>query len=896
MIKNKKLVVAIAVTSVLIQPIQAMAYSQTDVANYAKSFVSYDNIYDSEKYEVVAKDVAIEFSKLADVLSEPAENFVSFKNGKPEGDVRVIWGQYPIRTSQDEFWAKGDIVVLYPDGSHKDVPITINLTDNIYPIANASEDIYLFANQDVAEFELQLDASDNLGISKVSLVNAGGDIGAKYLGISIDNEGKITGRTKDTGFGLYSVKTEVVDIAGNKSQSEFFKTYLFDANNGTLIISNNQKLTKEAIVNGIQFNFGKEESAIRPNLAFEVGEFEVNTPYQQVKVKIKTPSNTYKDVVVDVYNNTDAAKNKAVVNSIRVPFSSLVSRLSQPVESFVAFENGQADSGTTIKWGEVPTRNNATDSFAKGSIVVTYNDGSSVELPLVIELIDDILPEAKSSDPIYFFADQDVDDFDLKVNVSDNVGISKVSLVNAGGDIGDKYLGISIDSEGKITGHTKDAGYGLYSVKTEVVDTSGNSAQSDFFKTYLFKAENGTFITNKLLPTKEDVINAIKFDFGKEESVIKPKLTFEVEKIKASLEEQTIKVRITTPSGTYKDVEVVAIPSNDLAKMSESQIYTDATESYWHETHAKSDKFTDWMLTIDDNVKLNELSLPGTHDTMAYLDSNFFTLYTNTQSMPLEEQLKSGIRYLDIRLAADNNKFTIYHGDVYLGFDFDDVLRTVEKFLQEHPYESIVMRVKQEHTSVDDFEMKRRFDDYYNKYNNLFWNKNSNNPTLGEIRGKVVILADVASIDQGLRYSWFDIQDDYQVNTIWDLYPKWEKVKEHLDYSNNSGSPYIAVNHLSGSGFGGLPTFVASGKVGTGTYNAQKLTGLAEPFFNGYYPDFPRVSQVGIFSSIAFQGTNELTASYINKNQLSYVGFVVADFPGERLVSEVINANYRNIK
>ena len=171
--------------------------------------------------------------------------------------------------------------------------------------------------------------------------------------------------------------------------------------------------------------------------------------------------------------------------------------------------------------------------------------------------------------------------------------------------------------------------------------------------------------------------------------------------------------------------------------------------AYWHEEQTSTrfiEQYTDWMQTIDGSRKLGDLSIPGTHDTMAFSNSLPATDIVRTQSMSLEQQLDSGIRFLDICLRHEGHRFSIYHGSVWLGYGFDDVCNIVQNFLKQHPTETILMRIKQENSSVSDEEMWELFDKFDEQYENLFWNRSLvdyDNPTLDEVRGKVVILSDI---------------------------------------------------------------------------------------------------------------------------------------------------------
>ena len=68
--------------------------------------------------------------------------------------------------------------------------------------------------------------------------------------------------------------------------------------------------------------------------------------------------------------------------------------------------------------------------------------------------------------------------------------------------------------------------------------------------------------------------------------------------------------------------------------------------SYAHDIRPQADN-PNWMSVLPDSVRLSELSLPGTHETM----SLFGTDSVKNQTMTLPLQLESGIRVLDIRCA-----------------------------------------------------------------------------------------------------------------------------------------------------------------------------------------------------------------------------------------------------
>ncbi|PER94275.1 N-acetylmuramoyl-L-alanine amidase [Bacillus cereus] len=86
-----------------------------------------------------------------------------------------------------------------------------------------------------------------------------------------------------------------------------------------------------------------------------------------------------------------------------------------------------------------------------------------------------------------------------------------------------------------------------------------------------------------------------------------------------------------------------------------------------------------WMKDIKDTATLSELSIPGTHDSMAYKTLEPATDHVYTQSMSLEKQLNSGIRFFDMRCKVKDGIFWMRHGVYYLDNKFDFVLEQSHK-------------------------------------------------------------------------------------------------------------------------------------------------------------------------------------------------------------------------
>ncbi|EIY5938914.1 phosphatidylinositol-specific phospholipase C [Escherichia coli] len=308
----------------------------------------------------------------------------------------------------------------------------------------------------------------------------------------------------------------------------------------------------------------------------------------------------------------------------------------------------------------------------------------------------------------------------------------------------------------------------------------------------------------------------------------------------------------------------------------------------------ESIQYNDWQKGLSDNLTLDKLSIPGTHDSGSLYGGDM----VRTQSKSIYSQLQSGIRFLDIRLRHIDNVMAIHHSFVYQHLGFGDVLDQIEKFLTANPSEFVLVRVKEDYDPANN---SRTFEDtfyeYITSYSKKIYIPPSQDvfPKVKELRGKIIFLDQIPRTGKngvfGIKYpQMFTIQDDYQLRSNWDLYRKWENIKKFLNDAKDGKTGII--NYLSGS-TGSFPYFVASGHSSPGMNAPRLLTGATTPGWWYLYPDFPRVSCFVGICSIAFEGTNILTRNWIQHHQPKYVGIIVGDFMGSSLIKEIIISNFR---
>ncbi|OAB48875.1 lipoprotein 17-related variable surface protein [Mycoplasmopsis gallinarum] len=301
-----------------------------------------------------------------------------------------------------------------------------------------------------------------------------------------------------------------------------------------------------------------------------------------------------------------------------------------------------------------------------------------------------------------------------------------------------------------------------------------------------------------------------------------------------------------------------SVPENDLNQASS----VDVTDTRL--------QFNDWMKYVDGNKRLTDLSIPGTHDAAMFDGSGFAwkfggKAWAKTQSRNIATQLKSGIRFFDIRIS---NNMWIYHGAAASSLSFDAFLNEIKNFLKRYPSETVIMRYKDENANIQRMSdqdrakwrakiyaafLKDGIRDivYQNETNEWF-----TNPTLNELRGKLYVMDNMHHLilehNKDFGTIWNPgvhiIQDQYET----DENVKLNLVKEFLNISNNDDEDKdrLIVNFTSRSKGGSQPHATA-------------------------------------------RPINKNILEYLNNNQqILRTGIIVFDFPGDSLLKRIIKTNY----
>ncbi|KUI68768.1 1-phosphatidylinositol phosphodiesterase [Cytospora mali] len=315
---------------------------------------------------------------------------------------------------------------------------------------------------------------------------------------------------------------------------------------------------------------------------------------------------------------------------------------------------------------------------------------------------------------------------------------------------------------------------------------------------------------------------------------------------------------------------------------------------------------TDWMSWIPDWTNITSLSIPGTHDTETYdlVDNPVY----QCQNHDLKAQLRAGLRYFDIRGRLLINETAggedadpvigIFHGRVYTGYTFKDVLLTMFEFLEEYPTEGIVMRLKQEGSPVrvskagifdddPDITSHTTFEGAFNHYRLgnaitepgstrhllLPWPPSSTDalpawPTMGQLRSRIIVLQEFPSVSGPYGVPWksphINLEDLWIIPSLDHLELKWDAIRNKLVEAAASpdGSDVLFLSHLSAS-VGVLPIEAAAG---------------------------PLVEVNGTI----IVGMNDRTGLWLEGGERQgggKTGIIMADFPGQRLVDTIVRRN-----
>ncbi len=173
---------------------------------------------------------------------------------------------------------------------------------------------------------------------------------------------------------------------------------------------------------------------------------------------------------------------------------------------------------------------------------------------------------------------------------------------------------------------------------------------------------------------------------------------------------------------------------------------------------------TPWMTSIADNTPVRQMSLPGAHDAATASASSA----GQTQSKSIPELWEAGVRAFDFRPAYKSGSLQIYHGITNTNVSMEQALNYLKEKLAADPQDFAVILMRNETKDTSLIGGKDDYDNWNAAMQALLQNYNdaivafNPNLTLGDVRGKIVILSRDAVSDSRVAHAdnWGDNQLD----------------------------------------------------------------------------------------------------------------------------------------
>ena len=210
-----------------------------------------------------------------------------------------------------------------------------------------------------------------------------------------------------------------------------------------------------------------------------------------------------------------------------------------------------------------------------------------------------------------------------------------------------------------------------------------------------------------------------------------------------------------------------------------------------------------WMSALDDGAALNSITIPGTHDSGAL--HSIAEISGKCQTLSIKEQLKIGVRFLDMRLQLVDNELKVVHSITDQMTDFEDALSDMVEFIRENESEFLIVSIK------EDASAKRSDKDFASAVEAMLLSyeevaRATELPeTVGDARAKIHIVARYKNASVGLPCydGWRDddsfvldpifVQDNYRVASAEE---KIADIQKTYDVARE-GSHALVLNYTS---------------------------------------------------------------------------------------------------
>jgi len=275
-------------------------------------------------------------------------------------------------------------------------------------------------------------------------------------------------------------------------------------------------------------------------------------------------------------------------------------------------------------------------------------------------------------------------------------------------------------------------------------------------------------------------------------------------------------------------------------------------------TSVRSDEGASWMAKVPDETRITEMSIPGSHDSGA--THSIGDVAGKCQDLSIADQLKAGVRFLDIRLRLFGDSLRVVHSMVDQSLSFESVMDDINAFLKENDSETVIISIKEDYDPTDStLTFERAVDDKLSDYEMV--DKGKLPSTLGEARGKAYILARYTTVTGIAAYSgWADsttfdlggmhIQDHYCLDSVDE---KIDDIKAAFEYSDDHPDK-LTLNFTSG-------------------------------YLDGAFPPS--------YSGTTAKKVNVFLKKYLDDDPDLKLGIVISDFVTESLCAQIYGRNFK---
>lgn len=170
-----------------------------------------------------------------------------------------------------------------------------------------------------------------------------------------------------------------------------------------------------------------------------------------------------------------------------------------------------------------------------------------------------------------------------------------------------------------------------------------------------------------------------------------------------------------------------------------------------HYQYKKHEDRSNLISKLPDSHQLNNTALVGTVYSLAIIKNGKWNL-GETQELSLADQMKSGVRVIEINALASsfNNELLVYSRPQYFSTTFAKVLEEINQFLNVNPREFIILYVHQQTDFSSSGKRNCQLIDQYKKSSTgsrLVTNWKFND-TIKDLRGKILLATSSMTFDK----------------------------------------------------------------------------------------------------------------------------------------------------